>query len=45
MAINKVIYWNCAGGVKSKHDYIKQVINEEKPCVFFISESEINPAR
>jgi exonuclease III len=41
MALKKVIYWNCAGGIKSKHDYIKQIISEENPCAFFISEAEI----
>jgi hypothetical protein len=41
MALNKIIYWNCAGGIKSKHDYIKQLIKEENPCILFISESEL----
>jgi len=41
MSLNRITYWNCAGGIKSKLDYIKQQIANENPCVFFISESEL----
>ena len=37
-----VAYWNCAGGIKSKFDYIKDFLKTNKISIFFISEAEIN---
>lgn len=38
---NSVVFWNCAGGIKSKYDYIVDMIRFHKPSVLFISESEL----
>jgi len=38
---NKILYWNCCGGLSSKIDSIKHIINSYKPVLFFISECEI----
>jgi len=38
---NSVLYWNCCGGMASKIDSIKMIINDYQPDVFFIGESEL----
>jgi len=40
--VNSVIYWNCAGGIKSKLDYIKQSFLPSNPDIIFISEAELS---
>ncbi len=37
-----VLWWNCAGRIASKLNMIKEIINDLKPVVFFVSESNIN---
>jgi len=37
----KIVFWNCAGGLMSKIDYLKDLINEIEPCLIFISEAEL----
>ncbi len=39
---NCVGFWNCAGGIKSKFDYIKSFLLQNKLSIFFISESELD---
>jgi len=34
-------FWNCASGIKSKFDYVKNLVQINDPMVFFICESEI----
>jgi len=38
---SKIIYWNCAMGVKSKLDFIKDLVNKNSPLLFFVSEAEM----
>ena len=38
---NCATFWNCAGGIKLKFDYINHFVQQNKPSVFFISESEL----
>jgi len=37
-----ILYWNCANGIFSKRDIIKNYISTYKPELFFISEAEID---
>lgn len=37
----KILWWNCGGGLRFKIDYIKYTINTLNPYIFFISESEV----
>jgi len=37
-----IIWWNCAGGILSKIDFLKNFLASNKPFIFFISEAEIN---
>jgi len=37
----KLIYWNCSHGIASKIEIVKEIINEHRPHVMFVSESEI----
>jgi len=37
----KILFWNCCGGLTSKIDTIRQIINKFQPLLMFISESEI----
>jgi hypothetical protein len=41
MSFKRLVFWNCAGGVKSKMDFIKNYIDQHHPCALFISEAEI----
>ncbi len=41
MGLKKVTFWNCAGGIKSKFDYVVSHVNQNNPCIIFISESEV----
>ena len=34
-------FLDCAGGIKSKFDYIVHFVQQNKPSVFFLSESEL----
>ena len=36
-----IVFWNCAGGIRSKFDYIKDFIKANNTSIFFIAESEI----
>jgi len=37
----KIIFWNCALGIKSKLEYIRDLLATERPQAMFISESEV----
>ena len=39
--VNKIIYWNCAGGIKSKIDFVRNLISKHSPTLCFISEADI----
>ncbi len=38
---NKIAYWNCGGGIKSKHGYLENLLKSERISLIFISESEV----
>jgi exonuclease III len=38
---NKIAYWNCGGGIKSKHSYLENLLKSEGISLIFISESEV----
>jgi len=38
----KVIFWNCALGIKSKLDFVKDLAETMRPDLMFIAESEVN---
>ena len=38
---NCIASWNCAGGIKSKYDYIVDLIGSNKLSILFVSESEL----
>jgi len=42
MSSTNIMYWNCANGIFSKKDLIKEHLKTHKPELFFISEAEIN---
>lgn len=39
--VDRVLYWNCAGGIKSKIDYLRNFLKDQKFQLMFISESDI----
>lgn len=42
METEKIIFWNCAGGLKSKIEYIRNIVEKHTPTLIFISEAEIH---
>jgi len=38
----KIIFWNCALGIKSKLDFVKDLATTQRPDLMFISEAEVN---
>jgi len=38
----KIIFWNCALGIKSKFDFLKDLATTQRPDLMFISEAEVN---
>ncbi len=38
----KILFWNCAGGIKSKIDYIIDFVKGKNLKLIFISEAEID---
>jgi len=36
-----LVWWNCAGGLSSKLNFVKSFVNENDPFVFFVSEANI----
>jgi hypothetical protein len=38
---DRILYWNCAGGIKSKIDYLREFIKGKNFNLIFISESDL----
>jgi hypothetical protein len=39
--VDRILYWNCAGGIKSKIDYLRDFVKGKNFNLIFISESDI----
>jgi len=38
---DKILFWNCCGGLRSKIDTVRLIINKFQPLAMFISEAEL----